>query len=111
MLHRHRNLDKPGFGTYRPAATSKPLRPFTDQREAVMLRITLTLLVVAVTFVLAFGPFVQAQQPAAPPTWKQGQPASMPDSTLAPIAQPPAPKAPGGIPGARIKGPAGCKAP
>jgi glucose/arabinose dehydrogenase len=109
MLHTRRSLDKPEFGTYRPAATSKPLRPFIDQREAVMLRITLMLLVVAVTLVLAFGPFVQAQQPAAPPPWKQGQPASMADSTLAPIAQPPAAKAPGEIPVDKIKVPAGFK--
>jgi glucose/arabinose dehydrogenase len=74
-----------------------------------MLRITLTLLAVAVTFVLAFGPFAEAQQPAAPPTWKQGQPPSMADSPLAPIAQPPAPKAPGEIPVDKIKVPAGFK--
>jgi len=60
-----------------------------------MPRNILTLLVVAVPLVLAFGPLVQAQQPAQPPpTWKQGQPSSMADSPLAPIAQPPAPKAP-----------------
>jgi len=75
-----------------------------------MLRITLTLLVVAVALVLGFGPLVQAQQPAqAPPPWKQGQPSSMADSTLAPIAQPPAPKAPGEIPVDKIKVPAGFK--
>src|SRR5580765_1037710 len=74
-----------------------------------MLRITLTLLAVAVTFVLAFGPFAEAQQPAAPPPWKQGQPSSMADSTLAPIAQPPAPKAPGEIPVDKIKVPPGFK--
>src|SRR5213594_3559451 len=75
-----------------------------------MLRITLTLLVVAVTLVLAFGPFVQAQQPAQPPpTWKQGQPPSMADSPLAPIAQPPGPKAPGEIPVDKIKVPSGFK--
>jgi glucose/arabinose dehydrogenase len=75
-----------------------------------MLRITLTLVVVAVALVLGFGPLVQAQQPAqAPPPWKQGQPSSMTDSTLAPIAQPPAPKAPGEIPVDKIKVPAGFK--
>ena len=46
----------------------------------------------------------------APPTWKQGQPANMADSTLAPIAQPPSPKAPGEIPIAKIKLPPGFKA-
>ena len=74
-----------------------------------MLRITMTWLVVAVALVLAFGPLVQAQQPAAPPTWKQGQPSSMADSTLAPIAQPPAPKAAGEIRVDKIKVPAGFK--
>src|SRR5438876_7256475 len=75
-----------------------------------MLRITLTSLVVAVALVLAFGPLVQAQQPPQPPpTWKQGQPPSMADSPLAPIAQPPAPKAPGEIPIDKIKVPAGFK--
>ena len=75
-----------------------------------MLRNTLTLLVVAVALMLAFGSLVQAQQPAQPPpTWKQGQPSSMADSPLAPIAQPPAPKAPGEIPVDKIKVPAGFK--
>jgi glucose/arabinose dehydrogenase len=75
-----------------------------------MLRITLTLVVVAVALVLGLGPLVQAQQPAqAPPPWKQGQPSSMADSTLAPIAQPPAPAPPGEIPVDKIKVPAGFK--
>ena len=38
-------------------------------------------------------------------SWKQGQPASMANSPLAPIAQPPAPKAPGEIPVNKIKVP------
>ncbi len=75
-----------------------------------MLRFTLTSVVALVALGLAFGPFVQAQQPAQPPPpWKQGQPASMADSPLAPIAQPPAPKAPGEIPVDKIKVPAGFK--
>src|SRR4029434_9678271 len=45
----------------------------------------------------------------APPTWKQGQPSNMADSTLAPIPQPPAPKAPGEIPVDKIKVPPGVK--
>ena len=49
-----------------------------------------------------------AQQPAPPP-WKQGQPAELANSPLAPIAQPPAPKAPGEIPVDKIKVPAGFK--
>jgi glucose/arabinose dehydrogenase len=52
---------------------------------------------------------VAAQQPAAPPSWKQGQPATMADSPLAPVAQPPAPKAPGEIPLNKIKLPPGFK--
>ena len=75
-----------------------------------MLRNPMTLLVIAVALVLTLGPFGEAQQPAqAPPPWKQGQPSSMADSALAPIAQPPAPKAPGEITVDKIKVPAGFK--
>jgi len=63
-------------------------------------------IVLAVTLVLMSAMFVLAQ---APPAWKQGQPADMASSTLAPIAQPPAPKAPGEIPVDKIKVPAGFK--
>jgi glucose/arabinose dehydrogenase len=73
-----------------------------------MLRITLTSVAVLVAVALALGPLADAQQ-AAPPSWKQGQPANMADSTLAPIAQPPAPKAAGEIPVDKIKVPAGFK--
>jgi glucose/arabinose dehydrogenase len=73
-----------------------------------MLRITLTSVAVLVALALALGPLADAQQ-AAPPSWKQGQPTNMADSTLAPIAQPPAPKAPGEIPVDKIKVPAGFK--
>ena len=52
---------------------------------------------------------VVAQQAPAPPTWKQGQPADMAGSPLSPIAQPPAPKAPGEIPVNKIKVPQGFK--
>src|SRR5690349_20466913 len=34
---------------------------------------------------------LQAQQAADPPPWKQGQPASIADSKLAPVAPPPVP--------------------
>jgi glucose/arabinose dehydrogenase len=75
-----------------------------------MWRITLTSL--AITLVvglgLAFAPLAPAQQ-APPPSWKQGQPSGMADSTLAPIAQPPAPAAPGEIPVGKIKVPPGFK--
>ncbi|HWM77366.1 MAG TPA: sorbosone dehydrogenase family protein, partial [Methylomirabilota bacterium] len=75
-----------------------------------MRRIILASLTAALVIGLALAPLApaqQAQQP--PPTWKQGQPASMADSTLAPIPQPPAPKAPGEIPVDKIKVPPGFK--
>jgi glucose/arabinose dehydrogenase len=42
-----------------------------------------------------------------PPPWKQGQPTDLADSTLAPIAQPPGPAAPGEIRVDKIKVPRG----
>jgi glucose/arabinose dehydrogenase len=51
----------------------------------------------------------QAQQPAPPPTWKQGQPDTLKDSTLAPVPQPPAPLAADKIPVNKIKVPQGFK--
>ena len=67
---------------------------------------------VAVSLLGAFALWLipaQAQQPAAPPPWKQGQPSNMADSTLAPIAQPPAPMKAGDIPVDKLKVPAGFK--
>jgi len=52
-----------------------------------MRRIIWLSLVVALGLVLAYPPSTPAQQPA----WKQGQPASMAGSTLAPIPAPPTP--------------------
>ncbi len=52
-------------------------------------------------------PLVLAQQP--PPTWKQGQPDAMKDSSLAPVPQPPAPLAAEKIPVNKIKVPPGFK--
>src|SRR5207245_109094 len=72
-----------------------------------MRRITLTSLALALGGVLALASLTLAQQ--APPTWKQGQPRELADSPLAPIAQPPAPKAPGEIPIEKIKVPPGFK--
>jgi hypothetical protein len=63
------------------------------------LQYALALTLVAVV-VLATG-MVAAQQ--APPSWKQGQPPELANSPLSPVAQPPAPKAPGEIPVDRIK--------
>ncbi|HKZ05398.1 MAG TPA: PQQ-dependent sugar dehydrogenase [Methylomirabilota bacterium] len=60
--------------------------------------------------VLGFGILLAALADAqAPPPWKQGQPANMADSTLAPIPQPPVPKAAAEIPVDKIKLPAGFK--
>ena len=72
-----------------------------------MRRTILTPLLVFLAIGVAFVALAGAQ---APPTWKQGQPATMADSTLAPIPQPPAPKAPGEIPVDKIKLPPGFKA-
>jgi glucose/arabinose dehydrogenase len=67
------------------------------------------LVALLVALVIAAGVAqVGAQQP--PPSWKQGQPPSMANSTLSPHAQPPAPKAPGEIPVDKIKLPQGFKA-
>ena len=46
----------------------------------------------------------------APPSWKQGQPAELSASPLAPIAQPPAPTPPERIPVDKIKLPPGFRA-
>src|SRR6266849_6557264 len=82
----------------------------SSKGRPLMLRIILTSVVVALALVFALGPFAEAQQPPQPPpTWKQGQPPSMADSPLAPIAQPPAPKAPGEIPVDKINVPPGFK--
>ena len=68
--------------------------------------------VVAVALLAALTTWLlpaQAQQPAPPPTWKQGQPSNMADSTLAPIPQPPAPMKAGDIPVDKLKAPPGFK--
>ena len=72
-----------------------------------MRRTTLASLLVFLAVGVALVALAGAQ---APPTWKQGQPANLADSTLAPIPQPPAPKAPGEIPVDKIKLPPGFKA-
>jgi len=56
--------------------------------------------------VLALAPVAPALA-QAPPPWKQGQPTDLANSTLAPIAQPPGPAAPGEIPVDKIKVPRG----
>jgi hypothetical protein len=63
-----------------------------------------TLLAVTIALVLASPASAQA-----PPPWKQGQPADLANSTLAPIAQPPAPAAASEIPVDKIKVPRGFK--
>jgi glucose/arabinose dehydrogenase len=72
-----------------------------------MRRITLTSLAVAVVVALALSSPASAQQ--APPPWKQGQPAEMANSPLAPHAQPPAPKPAKDIPIDKVKLPPGFK--
>jgi glucose/arabinose dehydrogenase len=62
---------------------------------------------VTLTFVAAGVTSLSAQQ--APPPWKQGQPDSMKDSTLAPIFTPPAPMPAEKIPMGKIKVPPGFK--
>jgi glucose/arabinose dehydrogenase len=69
-----------------------------------MRRMMLTSLVLLLAVVVV--PMVGAQ---APPPWKQGQPADLANSPLAPHAQPPAPKAAADIPFDKIKVPAGFK--
>jgi glucose/arabinose dehydrogenase len=71
-----------------------------------MRRFSVTALLVLLSVALTLAAIASAQ---APPTWKQGQPSNMADSTLAPIPQPPAPKAPGEIPVDKIKVPPGFK--
>src|SRR5262245_57280667 len=77
----------------------------SSRRRVTMRRIILTSLAVATLVGLSLAQLAPAQQATPPPPWKQGQPANMADSTLAPIAQPPAPKAPGEIPVDKIKVP------
>jgi len=72
-----------------------------------MRRITVTSVVVVLAAGLALATLVGAQQ--APPPWKQGQPAELADSALAPHAQPPAPASPTEIPIGKIKLPPGFK--
>ena len=66
------------------------------------------LLAVVLAVLMSLAPLTFAQQ-QAPPPWKQGQPPSMADSPLSPIAQPPAPKAASEIPVDKIKVPPGFK--
>jgi glucose/arabinose dehydrogenase len=75
------------------------------------MRPTLVIALVAVLLgaLPLWPPPAQAQQPAPPPSWKQGQSSSMADSTLAPIAQPPAPMPAAEIPVGKLKVPPGFK--
>jgi len=73
-----------------------------------MIRRAITVpLIAAVIVGLGATSVLFAQQP--PPTWKQGQPAEMATSTLAPIFTPPAPLAAEKIPIGKIKVPPGFK--
>src|SRR5215470_11017296 len=95
-------------GAERIRRSLRPHRSRSSKRRFIMRRIILASLAVAVAVGLALVPLAPAQQ-GAPPPWKQGQPPSMADSTLAPIGQPPAPKPPGEIPVDKIKVPPGFK--
>src|SRR6267142_1228597 len=75
-----------------------------------MSRIIPASLTAALVIGLALAPLAPAQQAKEPPPpWKQGQPASMADSMLAPIPQPPAPAALGELQVDKIKVPPGFK--
>jgi hypothetical protein len=74
------------------------------------MRRTIAIVVAALLVGVSALWLVPAGAQQAPPPWKQGQPAEMVNSPLAPIAQPPAPKAPGEIPIDKIKLPPGFKA-
>jgi len=88
------------------AHTIVAVRPFLEQEEANMRRMIL----VSLSLILGCGIVLAAPADAqAPPSWKQGQPANLADSTLAPIPQPPAPKAAAEIPVDKIKVPPGFK--
>src|SRR5262249_51973508 len=82
---------------------------FRSPGRLIMRRITLIIVALAIAAGLSLAPLALAQQTQAPPPWKQGQPSNLADSTLAPIAQPPAPKAAGEIPVDKIKVPPGFK--
>jgi glucose/arabinose dehydrogenase len=73
-------------------------------RRTLPLASTVVMLIAVTVWLLP----AQAQQ--APPPWKQGQPPELANSPLAPVPQPPSPKAPGEIPVDKIKLPAGFKA-
>jgi len=73
------------------------------------MRYQTSLLALVIAILLTLAPLTFAQQQAPPPPWKQGQPSEMANSPLAPVAQPPAPKAPGEIPIDKIKVPQGFK--
>jgi glucose/arabinose dehydrogenase len=70
-----------------------------------MWRIVLTSLAIAIGLAPTIPPTATAQQP--PPAWKQGQPASMATSPLAPIPAPPSPTPAAQIQVGKIKLPPG----
>src|SRR5439155_24849857 len=89
MLHSRTTLDKarrPDVSSGRDVASARADRSRRSLRRPRMQRIIPTAVVVVLTAVFALAPYVQGQQ-APPPTWKQGQPATMADSPLAPVAQ------------------------
>src|SRR4029450_4692636 len=79
-------LDRESAPTYRPGPQPSTDPPPT-KRSSLMRHTVLTSLAVVLGLGLLVAALADAQ---APPTWKQGQPANMADSTLAPIPHAPA---------------------
>src|SRR5207249_4418024 len=80
-------------------------------RGRFIMRYVISPVAVVLAVLLGLAPLTFARAPAhqPPPPWTQGQPSPRADSTLAPIAQPPAPKAASEIPIDKIKVPPGFK--
>src|SRR5215510_11595031 len=91
----------------RSPAVSSGRRDGSSKGRLTMWRITLISIAAIIATVLALAPLVPAQQP--PPIWKQGQPADMANSPLAPIPAPPAPPPASQIQIDKVKLPPGFK--
>src|SRR5258708_20231798 len=102
-------IDKRQSGAYSLCRRERSVHPSTSTREGPPMTTpyrhtlgrALFVALVAGVIVGAGVTSLFAQQP--PPTWKQGQPDVMKESTLAPVPQPPAPLAAEKIPLNKIK--------